>query len=463
MTAKIESIRVDEFFNSAEQEVKQLVRELQKQSHRPEEERVITKLFPVKMLSKLSGYSEKQILRKVKSGDLECLRYIETNKVSGFTQNEFLHNLKKLNALPSRPKDSKPATIAVSQYKGGTGKTTTTTNLGAYLAMCGYKVLVIDLDPQGSATEQLWKASPDILDMLSHEDTIYQAIAPKSSEQKSLEELALDTAWTNLKLVPATLAIDFTNMELSAQQTSGKVFDLMDAVKANPKIVADNPNVQDCLDNMSDTYSERSEKFFWENIKLKIDEAAGVFDVVIIDCSPNINPLNLNAVYAADVLLMPVMASMLDVSSLYQYLAHMKEQFKGLIQSYESDKIPRITPRLLISNYDGMLLEEKFPNDSPVNILESMTSEKKGIATKDPLVRTFMQLFLDEYLVEKPIVRSDAVKEAANAFKTVFEIDLASIDESSKKKHTVTMKTLNRSLESFERLGEEIREILNLK
>lgn len=141
----------------------------------------------------------------------------------------------------------------------------------------------------------------------------------------------------------------------------------------------------------------------------------------------------------------------------------MKEQFKGLIQSYESDKIPRITPRLLISNYDGMLLEEKFPNDSPVNILESMTSEKKGIATKDPLVRTFMQLFLDEYLVEKPIVRSDAVKEAANAFKTVFEIDLASIDESSKKKHTVTMKTLNRSLESFERLGEEIREILNLK
>ena len=88
-------------------------------------------------------------------------------------------------------------TIACANQKGGVGKTTTVVNLGAYLALAGDRVLVVDLDPQGNATSGLG------VDRAVLERSVYEVVI----DGTSLEEVVVDTAVPGLRLVPSTIAL----------------------------------------------------------------------------------------------------------------------------------------------------------------------------------------------------------------------------------------------------------------
>lgn len=154
-----------------------------------------------------------------------------------------------------------PRVLALANQKGGVGKTTTAINLGTALAAVGQKVLVIDLDPQGNASTGLGIAKtpearyPSILEVLTGEARIAEA--------------ALATGIADMAVVPAQT--DLTAMETEAARLERSRYRLRDALKSH--------------------FAESG------------DQAP---DYVLIDCPPSLNILTVNALAAADAVVVPL-------------------------------------------------------------------------------------------------------------------------------------------------------------
>ncbi|MCB1800035.1 MAG: AAA family ATPase, partial [Gammaproteobacteria bacterium] len=103
---------------------------------------------------------------------------------------------------PTRPRG--PRIIAVANQKGGVGKTTTTINLGAALAEAGFRVLIVDLDPQGNASTGLG------IEAENREFTTYELLL----EEIELGEVIQTTRNDKLLIIPATVDLSSADIEL---------------------------------------------------------------------------------------------------------------------------------------------------------------------------------------------------------------------------------------------------------
>jgi len=167
--------------------------------------------------------------------------------------------------------------IAISNLKGGVGKTTTASNLSAGLARLGYKVLGVDWDPQGNLTTAFGIQDNEEL------VTLYQALDPDNPDFYKKEDLKP----YNIPLYKDNLFLFPTNYDLSKFEPSFSTQDIQGA--------------QYVLTDVLDTY---------------IDD----MDFIIIDCQPSLSLLTLNAYYAADYLLIPVEAGAYNVQGLDKIL-----------------------------------------------------------------------------------------------------------------------------------------------
>ena len=163
--------------------------------------------------------------------------------------------------------------IVLANQKGGVAKTTTTLNLGIGLARSGKKVLLIDNDPQGSLTEALGYQEPDKLEI-----TLAQVLEWVLNEEKFDLRVGIIRHEEGIDLMPA-------NIELSGVETS-------------------------LVGIMS------SETVLKEYITL-VEEK---YDYILVDCSPNLGQLTLNALVAADEVIIPVQAAYLPIKGLEQLL-----------------------------------------------------------------------------------------------------------------------------------------------
>jgi chromosome partitioning protein len=167
-----------------------------------------------------------------------------------------------------------PRVLAVANQKGGVGKTTTAINLGTALAAIGEEVLIIDLDPQGNASTGLG------IDRRNRQHSTYDVLIGEATLRDSI----VATAVPRLHLAPSTL--DLSGLELEIGQARDRAFRLRNALAPLATVAAGQPK----------------------------------FTYALVDCPPSLNLLTINAMAAANAILVPLQCEFFALEGLSQLL-----------------------------------------------------------------------------------------------------------------------------------------------
>ncbi len=174
-------------------------------------------------------------------------------------------------------------TLVIANQKGGVGKTTTTVNLGSWLALDGYKTLIVDIDPQGNATSGLG------VDPKGLEKCIYDVLMGK----ETLGSIVLETIVDNLYVAPASFRLVGAQVELvSMMSRETRLKNLLETIK-------------------------------------------GDYHFIIIDCPPSLGLLTLNGLTSADELIIPVQCEYYALEGLSQLLESIDQVKKFLNPNLE--------------------------------------------------------------------------------------------------------------------------------
>lgn len=280
---------------------------------------------------------------------------IETNENGRSTKK---YTIKAINFLREkagtrykRPEGSQCLTIAVSNLKGGVGKTETTVDLGKKIAIEGLRALLLDFDAQGTATLISSGLIPDL--ELEYSSTITNTLLNDPSEIKNI---ILKTHFAGFDIIPANLAIQDCDLMLPNE----------------------NENNQDRLGSP------------FLRLSKALEHVKEDYDVILIDCGPNLGLLTLNAIIACDGMIIPIPPSMNDYSSFIMYTATLNNMFNEL-----GDKKLKYL-RILLSKHTG---------SNEALQMENMMREQFG-----------------RYILSNHMCETVEVAKAANEIGTIYDI-----------------------------------------
>ena len=285
-----------------------------------------------------------------------------------------------LDRSPRRRENDKLQVIAVVNFKGGSGKTTTAAHLSQHLALKGFRVLAIDLDPQASLTA-LFGIQPEIDGNLS----LYESLR-YDENRKPISEVIRSTSFPSLDIAPA-------NLELQEYEYETPI-----AMHAQDSVAG---------------------RTFYTRIGGALSEVDDRYDVVVIDCPPQLGYLTLTALAAATSVLITVHPQMLDIMSMSQFLL----MLGGVLKSIETANVNVSLDwfRYLVTRYE--------PGDIP-------QQEMVGL----------MQSMFARQMLRNPMVKSTAISDAGLTKQSLYEVERSSFVPS----------TYDRARESLDAVNSEI-------
>lgn len=264
-----------------------------------------------------------------------------------------------LRYLPRRREGEHLQIIGIVNFKGGSAKTTTAAHLSHYLALHGYRVLAIDLDPQASLSA-MFGAQPEI--EVGENETVYAAIR-YGPERRPMRDIVRRTYFPGIDLIPGNIEV-------------------MEYEHETPRVLA--------------TKSAPKDSIFFERLRLAIAEVENDYDIVVLDTPPSLGFLTLGAIYAATGLIVTVHPAMLDVMSMSQFLLMMNDLI-GVIHG-EGARLQQDFLHYLITRHN--------PNDQP----------------QAQIVTMLRHLFAEDVLVPTA-VESTAIESAGLAKRTLYELE----------------------------------------
>lgn len=257
-----------------------------------------------------------------------------------------------------RPKGAEAITISTAHFKGGSSKTTTASTLAQGLSMRGHKVLVIDVDPQGSMTT-LFGYLP------AAEVDVEQTLLPLfSGDEIDLQYAVRSTYWDGVDLVPASSALFSAEFILPTRQLKEKSFQ------------------------------------FWRTLDFGLDTLRTTYDVIICDTPPSLSFLTVNALMASDGIVMPLPPNNLDFAS--------SAQFWDLFKDLADDFAER-----------GAGKDFAFINVLLSKVKYAAPKDNTGQSTA--IIREWIQAAYAERVLPVEIPDVEAVRTASKEFGTVYD------------------------------------------
>jgi len=245
-------------------------------------------------LAELCGVDKSKIAYRLTRGDLPAGTMVGNRREWAMTDARTW--VRDLRHEHMRPAQAAGTTITVANFKGGVAKTTSAVTLAQGLAMRGHRVLVVDLDPQGSATT-LFGVLPG-----AEVEPEHTAMLLFSGEEEDLSYAIRPSYWPGIDLICAAPLLFGAEFALPARQTRDPGFE------------------------------------FWRCLDRGLDQARMDYDVILIDTPPALSYVTINALMAADGVIMPLPPSALDFASSAQFWDLFSDLCNQLIRSRGQDK-----------------------------------------------------------------------------------------------------------------------------
>lgn len=287
--------------------------------------------------------------------------------------------------VPHRREGEHLQVLAVVNFKGGSAKTTTAAHLAQHLALTGHRVLAIDLDPQASLSA-LYGYQPEI----DHNESLYEALR-YDDQRKPLSALVKSTNFPGLDVIPA-------NLELQEYE-----YDTPLALSRNDGSMG---------------------RIFFGRLDEALVDVADDYDVVIIDCPPQLGYLTLTALSSSTGVLITVHPQMLDVMSMCQFLIMMGEVMGTLKRAGANMRLDWL--RYLVTRYE--------PTDGP---------QSQMVA--------FMRAIFKQHVLVNEMLKSTAISDAGITKQTLYEVERSQF----------TRATYDRAMESLHRVNGEIVDLVH--
>jgi chromosome partitioning protein len=333
-------------------------------------------LFSSAQVGEVCGLDAAGMQYRIRKGELPAASELEAGKKRKmFTLADtrvWARNFRKKNL---RPDDAMGVVVAAANFKGGVSKTTTAVTLAQGLSLRGHKVLVIDMDPQGSTSNLFGFLNADIED----EHTLLPLCY---GTEVSVDYAIQKTYWDGIDVIPSSLSLYSAEFALPARQKDSADFE------------------------------------FWNVLKYGVDTARQNYDVIIIDTPPALSYLTINALLAADGLIMPIPPSTLDFTSSTQFWNLFNQLANSLVK-----------------------MQGKTKDFDFVNVLLARVDSND---TSSTVVREWISAAYGDIVLPVEIPKTSVTAAASAEFGTVYDANVSEINP----------RTYRRAFDAYERFVE---------
>lgn len=343
--------------------------------------------------ARLLGVTDSYLRHLVRAGEGPAPERLANNRHA--YRLEQIHELRALLArkggakktrvlLPNRPAGDSAQVIAIANFKGGSGKTTTSAHLVQHLALRGFKVLAVDLDPQASLSS-LFGYQPET--DLSSGETLYGAI--RYEDPRPISQVIRPTYFPGVDFIPGNLELhEFEHETPRALMTR-----------------------------------QPGTAPFYSRIAMALAEVAPHYDVVILDCPPQLGFLTLGALCSATGVLLTVHPQMLDVASMSQFLLMASDLMQVVRQAGAEVEF----------DFFNYVLTRYEPRDGP-----------------QAQVAAFLRNLFGERVLTNTMVKSTAIADAGLSKQTLYEVGREGMNRA----------TYDRAIESLDAVNGEIEALI---